>query len=1586
MGIERDSALFDGTEEMKVIGAGVAKPRVLGGGFRTATKSSKGSSHAEQTATNSGMELQIVGTRSGSQSPGGGDGGRGALMARRERDRKDALMTSMEADLAKLRQELSSLAASSATKDALVQEYAPKLRASHDALLQQLEAEYNLRKKERDRKLTTQPSTSAGISRGRSAGNQAHHFQFPPDHLIVDAQEEMISGLKSCFERQKSVSVGGGLARDLVNSAATDGAGSGGEEAVSVQNLCLAIEVDPKLKPWLGRLARLDCYTDETLTLQEVVNQVRNLHPVSRILWTQFREYLTRGGSSGAGTSGITSGMAGGSSGGATGRSRAHVQSAKGKKSNISGGTTSGPGSSSLKTTKTSSVAGTAPAKSNKKTAQPGVSKTPKTSGSARSSTTDLQKSLDAKTEAALRMQREEAAIVPSKGRSGGPCSSPAVIGMRVLLQQEFQSADAAYRKLDQRGTGFISVAEFSILLRSCGERFVEGFADGSVEKVCQLLRNEDMEINISAMLGTPAPVGSAAAVRVDAAKEMPLVPADEAFSAYTFGQPGPGNEDGPAPKPLVYQNFFEEQGESIILNKMEVRHWQELEAIFNSIDESKVDIHRFLYKVRDHKDSAFLQNDWLAIVVEEVRDPLTGELRKVTLDQCLQYLEALKIYENQPWSWFRKRILEAPRKRHPKILEYAPSADVDHESGNQWLQLAYNVDSRVLGRVHDVYKHCQKTKPDFPVKKADFVLQLKQKQSLLNEFHRKTLMDVEDKSFVPMWAEILPGLASHERDLLRWSDVLQVIKQRCDVGKALRSKQQARGSSTSPRGSGSGKATPTSKKSPPVVEPIVVTTMEDDAEAPPAARQLAAMVRSIENADEPFDVGIGSSFVAPIVTQPTERALRSPANKRSPSGSKSPSFRFGDISVVKGDDFAAAPPAATAASVPRVQDRLAMPIGKLSITLDTDYTAFLQAAQPETRLEAIRRRLCSLLELDDHAASAASCLSVKSLTRGANLAEESASSTSEIFSGVLENALTLHLETEGAVLEAVEERLVSALGADLNALVGYRVLYMKWQNRILIRAGEKAMNSTVMILPASTGARMQSRDAPTSSSMGNIVAPPGSALRSPAQLSREELELEERKYFDWSSGRNVMRKHNSKYAASTSASKTSEIRAPAFASEDSYWDVKKGTRIKDKKMAEDLAAKEREELHSTGFVANPIPQHVFLPRYSQMDVADRRSPGDTLGRSSSAAKKDLMMLFRCAVAFGSSSDGERRRSKSNWDDDFAPVLDSYQKHAKHMLYKANRSSSVPPGHDRVYKALYPEEGGAAGNASTTSRAAPVVTVQKRKPVVPPPESYTFKAGKPAEKSVVEVEKEREFAFLKTTGSVPDFKAAHSKFQRQIRERKLANQKAATKAQPFVFQATTRVMRAPPIDETDLRWQRAGGKYQKQQAPDRVKQLQLMAEKGREIKTTAKALQYQQHMAAKIQRRREEEATRKAEEQLYQEPNEQVKERVQSTLNRTSKGGGASAAAQTDMEVEKRTYGMRMNQIATERRWQKKLSEMNERLKTRPLLMERTQIDQARERARQRALLRVRTEMTAKGVKNVENFFNNEELNFMDGY
>ena len=73
-----------------------------------------------------------------------------------------------------------------------------------------------------------------------------------------------------------------------------------------------------------------------------------------------------------------------------------------------------------------------------------------------------------------------------------------------------------------------------------------------------------------------------------------------------------------------------------------------------------------------------------------------------------------------------------------------------------------------------------------------------------------------------------------------------------------------------------------------------------------------------------------------------------------------------------------------------------------------------------------------------------------------------------------------------------------------------------------------------------------------------------------------------------------------------------------------------------------------------------------------------------------------------------------------------------------------------------------------------------------------------------------------------------------------------------------------------------------------------------------------------------------------------------------------------------------------MSQKQSAGRWAREIQKMNERLAQRPLLMERTQLEQAKERARQRALLRVRTELEDRGVRNVDEHFNLEELNIMD--
>lgn len=68
--------------------------------------------------------------------------------------------------------------------------------------------------------------------------------------------------------------------------------------------------------------------------------------------------------------------------------------------------------------------------------------------------------------------------------------------------------------------------------------------------------------------------------------------------------------------------------------------------------------------------------------------------------------------------------------------------------------------------------------------------------------------------------------------------------------------------------------------------------------------------------------------------------------------------------------------------------------------------------------------------------------------------------------------------------------------------------------------------------------------------------------------------------------------------------------------------------RIREQKMKADLAAKEREEVHNTKFVANPVPQHVYVPRYSQMHMAETsRKRASSLDRPMNKSMDDQAML-----------------------------------------------------------------------------------------------------------------------------------------------------------------------------------------------------------------------------------------------------------------------------------------------------------------------------------------------------------------------
>ncbi|CAD7925895.1 unnamed protein product [Amoebophrya sp. A120] len=1587
--------LFDGPEEMAVVGAGVKKKftnisttNIKGGGFHFNKPSSPSKKTAEE-ADIAGMNHQLtVYGRSASNSPTSLRNSRndlgmssGLATANSNADSKaqlDEKMASMEQDLQKLRVELRSLAEKNGTdKDALMAEYGGRLRASYDSVLSQLEIEYEGRKESAKQKLYDQPASSAGFGKGRSAGNQAHRFRLPPDAATVDAQDEMLFLLKRCFQRQASTP--GGLEKDIF---ATD-------ETVNVANLCLAMEVDPALKPWLGRLARLDCYTDETLTLQEVLLSMRNGHPRSRISYTEFREYFTRGGSQ-AGVVGAADASQSPTKDAAGGAGGAGKATAKSKSSSLRASTENNttPNLKRSKATGSTTASSSKPPGGNKQTAakKPTTPSTAKASNKASSTfaskPADLKASLDAKTKAALELQKdisafpgkaapvftevraEDAGASTSNGTTSKkkPSHTFALIGLRVLLEQEYGDLDSVYRKLDQEGTGFVSLSEFTLELRTRTDRFEPGFADGSIETVIDALRNENAQMDISELLGIPVPKWSNAAERVDGRTQV--VPKDEAFSAFTFGQTGPGGEEGaklelPAQK---FQNFIDDvaAGSQSTGEKMGAMHWQALEDLFKSIDTKKVDVQRFLYKVRDSSDSPFVQNNWLSLIVADTRDPVTAEARGVTLAQCLEYLEDLKVYESQPFYFFQKRLEEAPSKRYPKLGEYVP-VDAEKEVGNQWLVKNYKVDAKILRRVCDVFTSCQSTKPEFPVRKAEFIMQLKQKASLLADLHKTPVMMVEGggekSSLSPLWAEIIPGLAGYSKDMLQWSDVLEVVKARCDVYKAITDGKQA--AKDAPGESATKKSPPSKKKM--KYEPIVVTTAEDD-DLPAAAKELQAMVQSIERGDQdgrfastsPEKGGPGSPapFVAPIVTQPGDEY--SP-NKKGRSLSPIPpaeSFdlvrRTQDFSLVKGPELADMIDNTLDVEDPatEAQNRALMPVGKLQLVLDADYSAFLQASQPETRLEAVRRRVCTVLELDP------TCVSLKSLSRKNGL-------------------LQLDLETEQVSPDSADKRLGFATQGsfDLNGVIGYRVVDLRFQGRVFIEDGEK-----IYLRP----------NVATFGSTGDSIAPAAGQTQFPAgrgnkTLSKEELTEEERKYADWSSSRNVLEKHGEKYASTPSL-----IKMPSFAAPDNYWELRQGTRIRDRRLNTMISERDKEQTGSTKFVANPVPQHIYLPRYSQLDLAEkaRRSSAKNLARlnytnETTGEQKNNATTERPATTRGrslsrggerdiSSSETKRMRSQSadagknaaqpvlTWD----TVNKNYQESSKYQLYKANRSASVPPKYDKVYQALYADK-----------LADDEEKVQK--PFV----ANGFKCGKPLP------QKQEEPEWPLKVKEVPNFRQIHVRNQRQFVEKKQAYKQAlgVTAGKAFNFTAKKRLIRAPPVDETDLRWQKATGTVKKPRGQSSFSRPNLIESEKPNVmppKTTAKTLQQRQHTAQRIRERQQREDERKRELESYL-PSEDTKERVQATLNKEK-----STQA---MELERRTYEFRMGQIATEKRWKKQLKEIKEKLNNRPLLMERTQMEQARERARQRALLRVKATMEQKGVKNVDAHFKIEELNMMEG-
>lgn len=340
----------------------------------------------------------------------------------------------------------------------------------------------------------------------------------------------------------------------------------------------------------------------------------------------------------------------------------------------------------------------------------------------------------------------------------------------------------------------------------------------------------------------------------------------------------------------------------------------------------------------------------------------------------------------------------------------------------------------------------------------------------------------------------------------------------------------------------------------------------------------------------------------------------------------------------------------------------------------------------------------------------------------------------------------------------------------------------------------------------------------------------------------------------------------------------------------------------------------------------------------------------------------------------GKSDGGVRYRGRANsadktWKRDFEPVGEIFANHARYRLWKNNRSKSVPGKMDKLYKALYGDE----------KQDAKKYQIRPTTPV-----KYSFKAGKPKETKLSEqVRGKNQYR----TTVIPDYRSLHAQQERELQERRYKNQ-FITRPEPFVFQARSRKMKPPPEEKhetEDYRWKKAQARRKEKSrghgfskpSIHEVEQPKMMPPRN-----TAKMLQWQQQTAEKLRQDREREQYLKMQEEHYQGKNTQcdpeTQQRVKNTVSRMQN--------EQDLDIERRVYSRRQTQISTAKRWAGDLQRIKERVNARPLLMERTQLEQARERARQRALLRVRATLEEQGVKNLDSHFNNEELDIMDGY
>ncbi|EER08910.1 conserved hypothetical protein [Perkinsus marinus ATCC 50983] len=211
------------------------------------------------------------------------------------------------------------------------------------------------------------------------------------------------------------------------------------------------------------------------------------------------------------------------------------------------------------------------------------------------------------------------------------------------------------------------------------------------------------------------------------------------------------------------------------------------------------------------------------------------------------------------------------------------------------------------------------------------------------------------------------------------------------------------------------------------------------------------------------------------------------------------------------------------------------------------------------------------------------------------------------------------------------------------------------------------------------------------------------------------------------------------------------------------------------------------------------------------------------------------------------------------------------------------------------------------------------------------------------------------FTFYPQVGrSVPNFKALHRKEQERLRRRKEERPGRVTRPEPFSF----------TISRDEEKAHRGKEELGEPQKPTRKRVVgpPSFVERDR-----IRDMERREKLMAERQ------AEEAAEAGRMDRPKSPLHKRVHHAVGPQGQPVGSEELARRKRE-----------QARAAKEWREEVKRMLERVSRQPLLMERVTLDASKERARQKALVKIKKELIAKKVSNWQSYFQKEELNILE--